>query len=95
MDVVSVVENVIKDHPFIDFDYQAGGHSVHWSLCPCGFSTKRYKSARAAHKAFKAHITDEVNEALIAQRLLVPQEAAPARQGLPTAPARMLTPSFA
>lgn len=71
MDVVSLVENVIKDHPLIDFNYKNGTQEVHWCCCPCGFATKRYKSAKAAQKAFNVHVVDEANEALVEQGLLL------------------------
>lgn len=88
MDAVEVIEDAIKNHPLIDFDYEVEGQGVHWCLCPCGYSTKRYRSARAAQKSFKAHIVDEVNEALVEQLFL--GAPAPAPAGLPTAPARAL-----
>lgn len=76
MDTVSVIEATIKDHPFIDFNNGPGVVTEHWGCCPCGFTTHRYPSLKAAHKQFEEHLAEEVNEALITQGLLKPLGAA-------------------
>ena len=70
MNTLEVIEDTIKAHPLIDFDNGPGLVTEHWACCPCGFSTKRYKSVKPAHKAFEGHIAEEVNEALIEEGIL-------------------------
>ncbi len=81
MDVVSVVERVIRDHPLLDFSYKAEAQEVHWCICPCGFSTRHYRFAGAAQRAFKNHVTDEVNEELAL--VFADASAASPQRGLP------------
>lgn len=70
MNVVSIIEDTIKNHPRIDFNNSPGVITEHWAVCPCGFSTKHYKTPKSASKAFEAHVAEEVNEMLIEQKLL-------------------------
>lgn len=90
MDTVSVIEDTIKNHPMIDFDNRPGLVTEHWALCPCGYATKRFKTKKSAHKAFDAHVAEEVNEALMEAKLLVLNEEAArgyrGRSFVPTAP---------
>jgi len=72
MQLIEVVEAVIKDHPFVDFNRKhKDGVVEHWSLCPCGYTTRHFKTLKSAHRDFKKHILEEINEELIERKLLV------------------------
>lgn len=76
MNVVDVVQTVIKYHPLIEFNNGPDDATEHWGVCPCGFATKRYKTTKPVERAFQDHLAEEVNEELIAQSLLVLNEEA-------------------
>lgn len=82
MQFVEIIDAVIRDHPFIDFQREHKNNlTEHWTLCPCGYSTRHFKTQRSAHKEFKRHIVDEINEALIEEGLLVTDTKTKANSG--------------
>lgn len=74
MNVYEVAKAVINGHPLIDMDNSPELGKEYWAICPCGFATKRYKTTKPLMKAFQDHIAEEINEALIENKLLVLNE---------------------
>lgn len=78
MQLNEVLEAVVKDHPRVDWERRHLHDKMEfWSLCPCGFSTRHFKTKKSVEKEFRLHVVEEINIALRKNKILVRKGPAP------------------